>query len=198
MRHVLGLMLLGSACGFSPVEERRVEVTSPQPVAEPAPTTMAVTQKQREPARLPQSGTFERVMKDQTSSAQLTLDETTVFCSALGYGLSFLKVSVPDLDELAHFDHRVSALGLPCAAAGACTDTFGPDSILQGRPGVEQVSIRVVLTEVLRFDAAAGSCTRQLQETVTTSVRGVPLRHHAEDEPVSVPVERCVAMAFEG
>ncbi|MER2567090.1 MAG: hypothetical protein ABTQ32_40560 [Myxococcaceae bacterium] len=187
MRHVLGLMLLGSACGFSAVEERRVE---------PAPTTLTVTQKRSEPT-LPQSGTFERVMKDQTSSAQLTLDETTVFCSALGYGLSFLKVSVPALDELAHFDHRVSALGLPCAAAGACTDTFGPDSILQGRPGVEQVSIRVVLTEVLRFDAAAGSCTRQLQETVTTSVRDVPLRHHAEDEPVSVPVERCLVVAFE-
>lgn len=193
MRSVLTLMVLGSACGFSPVEEQRIEA----PTTEAPVVTAVVPEKKVETARLLESGTFQRPLKDVTSPATLTLDDTTVFCSALGYGSSFLKVSVPALDELAHFNHRVSVLGLPCAAAGACTDTFGPESILQGNPGVEQVSIRVVLTEVLRFDATANTCTRQLEETVTTSVRGVPLRHHAEDEPVSVPVERCVTAAFE-
>lgn len=193
MRRVLTLMVLGSACGFAPVEEQRVEAPTTQtPVVTPLAREMKV-----ETARWLESGTFERPLKDVTSPAELTLDDTTVFCSALGYGSSFLKVSVPALDDLAHFDHRVSALGLPCAAAGACTDTFGPESILQGEPGVERVLIRVVLTEVLRFDATANTCTRQLQETVTTSVRGVPLRHHAEDVATSVPVEQCATAAFE-
>jgi hypothetical protein len=191
MRSVLVVMVvLGSACGFAPVEEQRVEV----PVTAPPAMVMPAVKK-TETVRGLEFGSFKRTLGDVTSPSELTLDDTTVFCSALGYGASFLKVSVPALDELAHFDHRVSALGLPCAAAGACTDTFGPESILQGRPGVEQVAIRVVLTEVLRFDAVAGTCTRHLEETVTTSVRGVPLRHHAEDEAVRVPVDRCLTPA---
>lgn len=191
MRSVLTLMVLGSACGFSPVEEQQVEA----PTKEAPVVTALPPVKKLETARGMESGTFQTTLKDVTSPAELTLDDTTVFCSALGYGTSFLKVSVPALDELAHFNHRVSVLGLPCAAAGACTDTFGPESILQGSPGVEQVLIRVVLTEVLQFDASASTCTRQLQETVTTSVRGVALRHHAEDEAVPVPVERCLTAA---
>lgn len=191
MKHIVSLMVLSSACGFAPVDEARVE---PPTTQSPEVTVLPAVRKV-EQARKLEPRSFQRTLEDVTSPAELTLDDTTVFCSALGYGLSFLKVSVPALDELAHFDHRVSALGLPCAAAGACTDTFGPEAILQGSPGVERVSIRVVLTEVFRFDGPSNTCTRQLQETVTTTVRGVPLRHQAEGEAVLVPLDRCLRAA---
>ena len=112
---VLTLCLMG--CGLAPVDESvtpALVVEQAQPVA-PAPA----------PAR-PLPGELRTVLSDVTSPISLLLTEDTVFCSAIGYGLSFLKVSIPQLDQLAHFDHRVEEAGLPCAAVGACDEALGP------------------------------------------------------------------------
>lgn len=141
------------------------------------------------------SGDQQRVLSDKTSQVALALNDETVFCSAIGYGVSFLKVSVPDLDWLAHFNHRANTLGLPCAAAGECTDLLNPESILQSRPGVEAVEVRVILTEVLRIDVEGQRCSRWLKEDVEATVRGVQLRHHVEGTPEEVPFETCQVLA---
>ena len=141
------------------------------------------------------SGEVEHTLKDTTTTIALMLNEETVFCSAIGYGLAFLKVSVPDLDWLAHFDHRADTLGLPCAAAGACSEVLGPDTILQSRPGIESVEVRVILTEVLSVDVEGQRCQRLLREEVSTVVRGVPLRHQVQGEPEEVPFETCRVLA---
>lgn len=173
-RLVLTTMLL-AGCGFAPVEE------FVEPTREVAPVV-----------QLPQPlEELRTVLRDETTPIDLVLNEHTVFCSAIGYGASFLKVSVPQLDALAHFDHRVEEAGLPCAAVGACDEALGPDTLLQGAPGVERVQLRVVLTEVLRLDFAARACTRQLLEDVEATVRGVTLRHHEEDRPSPMAFELC-------
>src|SRR6187551_3279835 len=48
----------------------------------------------------------ERVLKDETSWVAIELNSQTVFCTAVGYSSAMLKVSIPDLDWIAHFDHR--------------------------------------------------------------------------------------------
>ena len=140
-------------------------------------------------------GEVRRVLKDQTTDIALALNEGTVFCSIVGYGASFLKVSVPDLDWLAHFDHRVEASGLPCAAAGVCSDTLNPQTILGANPSLAVVPVRVVLTERLMIDAVARTCMRQLVENVTIQLTDRVLRHSVEGELAAFPYEQCVALA---
>jgi hypothetical protein len=173
-------------CGLAPVEETGAPLVEPADPYVPAPVP---TRARPLPAEL------RTVLRDVTTPIDLLLSEDTVFCSAIGYGLSFLKVSIPQLDELAHFDHRVEEAGLPCAAVGACDAELGPQSVLQGKPGVERVSVRVVLTEVIRIDEEAGACSRQLLEDVFTTVRGNELRHHEEDARSPMSFDDCRAIA---
>ena len=201
MRLPILVMVVVSGCGLQPVDELQPEPISPieqvepvtQPV-EPQPVMTAVARPRRR-GGLMRSGDQQRVLSDKTSQVALALNDETVFCSAIGYGVSFLKVSVPDLDWLAHFDHRANTLGLPCAAAGECTDVLNPESILQSRPGVEAVEVRVILTEVLRIDVEGQRCRRWLKEDVEATVRGVQLRHHVEGTPEEVPFETCQVLA---
>lgn len=201
MRVPVLVLVVMSGCGFQPVEELDpspggpVEQVEPvvRPVEpEPVMTGIARPRTRRGPLK---SGDQQRVVSDKTSPVALTLNADTVFCSALGYGVSFLKVSVPDLDWLAHFNHRANTLGLPCAAAGECTDLLNPESILQSRPGVETVEVRVVLTEVLRVDLQGQRCSRWLKEDVEAKVRGVQLRHHVDGPVEAVPFEQCQVLA---
>lgn len=195
----LALLLVMTGCGLQAVEETGQEVA-------PVPQAVAPADLVMEPKLLPlptalpvepilSSGEHERTLKDTTTWIALSLNEGTVFCSAIGYGSSFLKVSVPDLDWLAHFDHRADTLGLPCAAAGECSDVLNPETILQSRPGVESVALRVILTEVLSVDVEGQRCQRWLREEVQAVVRGVPLRHRVQGEPQEVPFETCRALA---
>lgn len=140
-------------------------------------------------------GEVRRALRDQTTDIALALNEQTVFCSAQGYSASFLKVSVPDLDWLAHFDHRVDSAGLPCAAAGECSDTVTPQSLLGANASLSVVPVRVVLTERLILDAGARTCLRQLVETVTIQLKDRVLRHSAEDDLTAFPYEKCAALA---
>jgi hypothetical protein len=196
-RFIVVAVLSSFGCGLTPVEERLPEqgrtagdALPVEPTPRPQPVEPA---RPGEPAPLPAE--VRTVLRDVTTPIDLSLTPSTVFCSAIGYGLSFLKVSIPQLDELAHFDHRVEEAGLPCAAVGACDDVLGPDSVLQGRPGVERVAVRVVLLEVLRLDHETKQCTRQLKEDVFATVRGVALSHDEEDKPAPLAWDACVLLA---
>ncbi len=192
LRLLLPLFLL--ACGQGVEAITPVEPVEP---VEPEPARLEVLYAQPTPlAMVPlKSGTVTRVLRDQTTRIALTLNTETVFCSGLGYSAAFLKVSVPDLDWLAHFDHRANAAGLPCAAAGPCSDLVTPDSILGKNATLSVVPVRVVLTEHLVIDDAAHTCMRQLVEKVTVQLADRVLRHSAEDAPVAHPYESCVAVA---
>lgn len=188
-----------TGCGLAPVEERVLGPTQPSPV-DTTLVDLTPVELRREPTpparpapEVPNE--VQSVLSDVTTWIDLELNESTVFCSALGYGLSFLKVSIPQLDQLAHFDHRVEESGLPCAAVGECSSEVGPHTILAGGAGVERVAVRVVLTEVLRLDPAARTCTRQLVEEVFATVRGVPLRHREQDKPAPMRFDVCMALA---
>lgn len=190
----MAMWLGAAACGFAPAEEGSVTPVSPLQQEQPEQTLPVLPVKPLERVRaLPSEVTT--VLKDETNTINLLLNENTVFCSVIGYGASFLKVSIPQLDVLAFFDHRVEEAGLPCAAVGACNLDLGPDQILQGSPGTEQVQVRIVLTELLTLDHAKKTCTRQLLEDVSAVVRGVQLKHHEEDRPSPMAYEMCLVAA---
>jgi hypothetical protein len=182
MKKLLALTLL-AGCGFQPAnEEPVVDSGTPETRIVEVVTTV-----------LPHGQwTKTSTVKDVTTPISLELNDTSVFCTSLGYGgENFLKVSIPQLDALAHFDHRVEGTNLPCAAVGLCSAQMNADNILQSNPGLEPVDLRVLLTEKLFLDGDAETCQRQLIEDVSTTVRGVPLKHHVEGELETLTLADC-------
>jgi len=182
MKKLLALTLL-AGCGFQPAnEDPLVDSGTPETRIVEVFTTV-----------LPRGQwTKTTVQKDVTTPISLELNDTSVFCTSFGYGgENFLKVSIPQLDTLAHFDHRVEGTNLPCAAVGLCSPQMNADNILQNNPGTEPVDLRVVLNEKLLLDGDAATCQRQLVEDVSATVRGVPLKHHVEGELETLALADC-------
>lgn len=181
MRKLFALMML-TGCGFEPTTEGPIEQVHTETKIVEVQTTV-----------LPHGQWVQtHVVQDVTTPISLQLDDTSVFCTSLGYGGDyFLKVSIPQLDALAHFDHRVEGTNLPCAAVGACTAQMNTENIIQGNPGLEPVDLRVVLTEKRILDGDAQTCSRQLVEDVSAIVRGVPLKHHVEGAVETAALSDC-------
>jgi hypothetical protein len=136
-----------------------------------------------------------RVVRESTTPVVLTLDSKTVFCTDRGYGMTVLKVSVPDLDWLAHFDHRVEGEGLPCMTAGACTPSFGPNAVTEGAEARVTSSVHVTLTEVVTLDRTKKTCERRLDEEVDADIRGHAFTHSRSGNVEPSDFETCAAIA---
>lgn len=136
--------------------------------------------------------TVVRVLRDSTTIVALNLNTTTVFCTARGYGTVQLKVSVPDLAWLAHFDHRVVGETEPCMTAGVCNEQNGPSRIISSTERLAVVPVRVILTENLVIDEEAKTCTSRLSEEVKSNVRGVDFQHFKSEGPKADDFERCL------
>lgn len=130
-----------------------------------------------------------RVLRDQTTLVALELDSKTVFCTERGYGTVQLKVSVPDLDWLAHFDHRVVGETLPCITGGACT---GLDRLVDPQERFAIAPMRVILSETLLVDREKQSCQRQLVENIESSIRGRKFTHHRSGDWENVNLDLCL------
>lgn len=132
----------------------------------------------------------ERVIRDQTVPSQIQLDATTVRCSAIGYSQAELKISVPDLEFLAVFNHTNFGESAPCMTAGACQPGRMPANILTSEP-TEDISLHVVLKETYDLDAAAKTCQHTLIEEISTVVRGVPFFHQRSADLGDFPFDLC-------
>jgi hypothetical protein len=120
------------------------------------------------------------IIADRTTTVSVDLNEQTVKCSAADYSAPMLKVLVPALARLTILNHRNTAEGAPCLAAGRCSEAVGPDAILKPGAGAEQIPVRVVLKKVVEVDGAA--CLVTLIETVTTKIRGTAFFHERRQE----------------
>jgi hypothetical protein len=134
-----------------------------------------------------------RVLKDTTTWIAIQLDDKSVFCTERGYGELELKVSVPDMDWLAHFDHRVVGETLPCIAGGACVAGSQPSDILQSQNPVDVAPLRVVLSEQITIDHTAKTCQRRLSEAVSADIRGKQFTHFRAGDPTPDTYDKCVA-----
>ncbi|MBI3542981.1 MAG: hypothetical protein HY075_06890 [Deltaproteobacteria bacterium] len=134
---------------------------------------------------------IKRVLKDTVTPVVLDLNPKTVFCTDRGYGNIQLKVSVPDLDWLAHFNHRVEGEGQPCITGGRCSETLNPGKILDPNDRFVVVPVRVVLTEVIQLDRDARTCQHALLEKVESQIRGVRFNHSRGNDFVPLEIEKC-------
>jgi hypothetical protein len=138
------------------------------------------------------------IIKDQTSPVTVELDTNTVRCSEVGYGLSNLKVSVPELKFLAHFDHSTPGdiNPFPCITAGMCATPWNPTgptpaTLIRADQPTEAIQVRIVLKETYLLDHTAQTCHRTLQEDVTTTIRGLDFYHHREARFGQFPYAAC-------
>ena len=149
-------------------------------------------------AQMPPSGnesrTITRVLKDSTTMVALDLDASTVFCTDRGYGNVQLKVSVPDLSVLAHFDHRVIGENKPCITGGECKGTNVPSSILNPDKKIEVAPIRVILSQTLYINDENKTCSGYLLETINSYIRGIPFQHMREGELEPLDYEKCIRL----
>jgi hypothetical protein len=129
------------------------------------------------------------VVRDQTTNVNVELNVKTVKCSSADYSARMLKVLVPGLADLTVLNHRNTAEGAPCVAAGRCDANLGPDTILKAGDGVEQVPVRVVLTKVAAIDGDV--CRVALVETVSTTIRGIPFFHERRQEVAERKADDC-------
>lgn len=132
-----------------------------------------------------------RVLKDTTTWVAISLTPQTVFCTDRGYGTVQLKVSVPDLEHLAHFDHRVVGERLPCITGGLCKPGNNPSDLIQSNERLAVAPIRVVLKETTILNEEGTSCQRQLTEEITSQIRGHRFTHQRANELIPVDVEKC-------
>lgn len=136
--------------------------------------------------------TSKRVLKDTTTYIPLELTQKTVFCTDRGYGNVQLKVSVPDLDWLAYFDHRVVGEGFPCITGGQCNTSLSPDTILNPNERITVVPVRVVLIEHTMIDRSARTCKQRLEEQITSVIRGHKFNHQrGDDDYKPADFEKC-------
>ena len=147
---------------------------------------------------------FKRVIKDETHETQVALDLDTVRCSAIGYGMEELKVTLPSLKWYAVLDHsNQDGLG-PCITAGTkfCLapwnrgdtepDPF-PTVLINPDQVYEEISVRVILTEIFSKGQQDGQelCHRFLKEEVETEIRGIPFTHVRTKNIGTLPVQEC-------
>jgi hypothetical protein len=134
----------------------------------------------------------ERVLKDTTTMVSVALNNESVFCTARGYGSVQLKISVPELSHLAHFDHRVVGESVACITGGECTDTNKPGNIVDPARPLSLVPVRVILSEQLTIDDEAKSCERVLTELVKSTIREQNFTHFRNGEPTAENYEKCL------
>ena len=137
-----------------------------------------------------------RVLKDTVTDVAIVLNKDTVFCTERGYGTVQLKISVPDLDWLAHFDHRVVGETLPCITGGQCSDRLNPGTIVGSDDPIEVAPVRVTLSEHLTINDQAKSCKSLLDERIQASIRGRVFTHYKVGDLKEVDYEKCVRVVF--
>ncbi len=145
----------------------------------------------------PIQGIAKKIIKDEVHETTITLDKSTVRCSALGYGSSELKISVPSLEWYAIFDHSNRDDRGPCVTAGMdfCTvtddfiNTKVPDLLVNPEKPTEKINVRVFLKEV--FEDAGENCLRKIEEHVETEVRGIPFTHMRVKSIGTLPLSEC-------
>jgi hypothetical protein len=109
----------------------------------------------------------------------IQLNDKTVRCLQGDYSANSLKISVPELRPLTHFRQTTRGETEPCINAGYCAPlgNLAPAMILNSSKPQEEVSVTIVLKEVLNLDHDEKTCSRQLIETIDAPVRGLNFAH---------------------
>lgn len=144
----------------------------------------------------------ERVILKDQKTFEVEVNQTTVRCSARGYGLEELKINIKDLDGWTLFDHSNilfgDFIGLPCMTAGLCSfsggeDGLNVDDVVQNNPRTETivVSREVIESRHVKNDGNDKICSRSLMEKLHTTVGGVKFDHQRGSTLEKLPLAAC-------
>ena len=124
----------------------------------------------------------ERVLLSDSKITNVELNAETVRCSAKGYGLAELKVSIKGLDGWTLFNHsNIKAgdlAGQPCMTAGICNE-FGAGNglsigdILNGGVRTEKIKVNRQIIEIKNIgkdENGADVCFRNIEERLQTTI----------------------------
>lgn len=147
---------------------------------------------------------FSRVSLKDSFKTSVDVNQETVRCSSVGYGVSELKINVPGLKWNAVFDHSNAENLGPCMTAGVCRDDIinldglAPVDLIQGSPGRENIVVQRVLEETFRLDHLDKTCSRTLRESLDTVIRGQEFTHTVSKQIGELPFETCLDLRDSG
>lgn len=142
--------------------------------------------------------TFSRVSLKDRFEASVDVNNRTVRCSSVGYGVSELKINVPGLKWNAVFDHSNAENLGPCMTAGVCRDDIinvdglTPDDLIQDDPGRQNIVVRRLLKERFQLDHFDKTCSRTLTESLDTVIRGHEFTHTVSKQIGDLPFQSCL------
>jgi hypothetical protein len=121
----------------------------------------------------------ETIVHETTTSVDLELNEETVLCSQAEYGVSHLKVLIPQLAAITLLDHQNQGAGAPCVTAGACAPNgeLETGQVLDDDYDHEQVSILVRAVRIDVAESSSETCTTYLREEIETTIGGLLFTH---------------------
>jgi uncharacterized protein (TIGR03382 family) len=134
----------------------------------------------------------ETVVHNTTTTVDVTLDSSTVLCSAADYGATFLKILIPDLGKITLLDHQNTGAGAPCVASGPCQPGNEPSDIIDVYDPNETVQVNVQAIRGDESDADTQLCTTYLTEKVKVTIRGKDFFHERFAQLGTRPYSDCV------
>jgi hypothetical protein len=142
------------------------------------------------------------IVSEKKIESTIELNTKTLRCSNVGYSAPELKVSVPDLEWAALFDHSNFGEVLPCMSAGFCA-LFPPvgntassviSRMLDLNKPFEKIEISIILSEEYTLNHKRKTCFRGLNEDLETNIRGTIFTHHRSMPFGDYPYELCVQL----
>ena len=117
--------------------------------------------------------TFARtILSSKKVNIPVNINRENMKLSRAGYGSDVLKVFIPALADVTILDHRNVNSGAPCMST---FETDIPEDVIQGQPGIENVSFDIVLTKHTYLEGSV--CKISMDETITAVIRGFNFSH---------------------
>ncbi len=139
------------------------------------------------------------IIKDQKIINQV-INDKTVKCSHLGYGVSELKINIEALNGWTMLDHSNvifgDVKGLPCMTAGSCKgafwDGFEVEDIILNNPRTEEITVQREYIEIRNLDIKNNDkCLRNFKEILQTNIAGIPFKHLRWSSEDVMPAAAC-------
>lgn len=145
----------------------------------------------------------EREILKDSKTFPAEVSNSTVRCSAVGYGNEELKINLSALDGWTLFDHTNANFGdidgEPCMTAGLCkrhglSHGFSVEDVIQNNPAIVTITVLRTVKEVKMETVDQHNqrvCQRSLREELETTIRGIKFHHVRSGFDQNFPIEVC-------
>ena len=122
----------------------------------------------------------------------VTVDASTVRCSAIDYMAPEVKINIPQLKGITLFDHENRGAGGPCMTAGACTADFTPERVIDPEHPEVAISLRINLDKVATINHVEKTCVVSIREQLFSTINGHDFDHTRSGQLTQRSYEDCL------